>query len=199
MLRTMTTRPAAACYLRVSSTDGRQTVENQRADAVRLAEARGYEAVIYEEKGSAAKARPVLDRLMEDARTGKVRAVVVVALDRLDRDMRECINRMAKLDGYGCKVLSVREAWVEDAGHTRGLLVGIFGWMNKMERRTLIERTKAGLARARREGKRLGRPRALLPVEVEKLRALIDGGMSQRKAAEVVGCKESTARLALSR
>ena len=81
----------------------------------------------------------------------------------------------------------------------RTLLVGILGWMNEMERRTLIERTKAGLARARREGKRLGRPRALLPVEVEKLRALIDGGMSQRKAAEVVGCKESTARLALSR
>jgi DNA invertase Pin-like site-specific DNA recombinase len=115
--------------------------------------------VVYEEKASVAKARPVLDRLVEDARTGKVRAVVVVALDRLDRDMRECINRMAKLDGYGCKVLSVREAWVEDAGHTRGLLVGIFGWMNEMERRTLIERTKAGLARARREGKRLGRPR----------------------------------------
>jgi DNA invertase Pin-like site-specific DNA recombinase len=59
--------------------------------------------------------------------------------------------------------------------------------MNEMERRALIQRTKAGLARARREGKRLGRPRALLPVEVEKLRALIAGGMSQRKAAEVVG------------
>jgi DNA invertase Pin-like site-specific DNA recombinase len=71
--------------------------------------------------------------------------------------------------------------------------------MNEMERRTLIERTKAGLARARREGKTLGRPRALLPAEVEKLRALIDSGMSQRQAAKAVGCKESTARLALSR
>jgi hypothetical protein len=52
--------------------------------------------------------------------------------------------------------------------------------------------------RARREGKRLGRPRALLPVEVEKLRALIAGGMSQRKAAEAMGVKESTARLLVS-
>ncbi|WP_041453512.1 recombinase family protein [Anaeromyxobacter dehalogenans] len=195
----MASRPEAACYLRVSSIDGRQTVENQRADVARLAEARGFAPVFYEEQGSAKKKRPVLDRLMEDARTGRVRAVVVVALDRLDRDMRECINRIAKLDGYGCRVLSVRESWVEDAGQTRGLLVGIFGWMAEMERANLIARTKAGLARARREGKQLGRPRALLPVEVKKLRALIAGGMSQRKAAEVVGCKESTARLALKR
>jgi DNA invertase Pin-like site-specific DNA recombinase len=194
-----TNRPSAACYLRVSSTDGRQTVENQRADVVRLAEARGYAPAFYEEQGSARKARPVLDRLMEDARTGRVRAVVVVALDRLDRDMRECIDRVATLDGYGCAVLSVREAWVETAGQTRGLLVGIFGWMAEMERTNLIERTKAGLARARRQGKTLGRPRALLPVEVEKLRGLIAKGMSQRQAAKAVGCKESTARLALSR
>jgi DNA invertase Pin-like site-specific DNA recombinase len=89
--------------------------------------------VVHEEKGSAAKARPVLDRL--------------------DRDMRECINRMAKLDAYGCKVLSVRGAWVEDAGHTRGLLVGIVGWMNEMERRTHPHRADEGRAHA-------GAPRA---------------------------------------
>ncbi|ABC82580.1 Integrase [Anaeromyxobacter dehalogenans 2CP-C] len=75
----------AAIYVRVST--DRQTVQNQLADLHRLVEARGYEPVVSEEVESAAKHRPVLDRLQADARAGRVRAVAVWALDRLHRSM----------------------------------------------------------------------------------------------------------------
>jgi DNA invertase Pin-like site-specific DNA recombinase len=60
----------AALYIRVSN--DKQTVENQVAELRQLAAARGYEPVIYEEVESAAKARPVMDRMVADARSDRV-------------------------------------------------------------------------------------------------------------------------------
>jgi hypothetical protein len=67
-----------------------------------------------------------------------------------------------------------------------------------MDRATLIERTKGGPRAGAPRGEATRASPGLLHGEVDKLRALIDGGMSQRKAAEAMGVKESTARLALS-
>jgi DNA invertase Pin-like site-specific DNA recombinase len=147
----------AALYARVSTAE--QTTANQVDELHRLATARGWEPALYEEKESAAKRRPILDRLMDDARRGKVRAVVVWALDRLDRNMLACLSRVVELDRLGVPVVSVREPWLDTSGPTRSLLVAVFGWVAEQERARLIERTRAGLDRARREGKRLGRPR----------------------------------------
>lgn len=148
----------AALYLRVSTED--QTEENQAPELHQLATRRGWEPVEYREKGSAAKARPVLDRLMADARAGRLGAVVVWALDRLDRSHLGCMQRVAELDRLGVAVVSVREAWLDTSGPARSLLVSVFAWAAEQERARLIERTRAGLDRARREGRRLGRPRA---------------------------------------
>ncbi len=63
---------AAALYIRVST--DRQTAENQLAELRQLAAARGFEPMSYEEVESAAKARPVMDRMLADARAGRVRA-----------------------------------------------------------------------------------------------------------------------------
>lgn len=149
----------AALYLRVSTE--RQTTENQRDEVERLARARGFESLHwYEEQESAAKRRPVLERLMNDARRGQQEAVVVWALDRLDRSMVGAVTRLLELDRLGVRVLSVREPWLDTAGPVRQLLVAIFGWVAEQERARLIERTRAGLDRARREGVKLGRPAA---------------------------------------
>lgn len=192
----------AGCYLRVSSTDGRQTVENQRQEVSRLAEARGYEVAFYEEHGSAVKRRPVLERLMEDARRGVVRAVVVVALDRLDRDQAACLARLTELDHVGCAVISVREAWLDtSAPQLRGLLAGIFSWMAEMERATLIERTKAGIARARRHGtksgKPIGRPSVMLPRDLERAKEMRAAGRKWTDIGAALGVNPDTVRLAL--
>jgi DNA invertase Pin-like site-specific DNA recombinase len=183
-------RPAAV-YLRVST--DRQTVQNQQADLLRLVQARGYEPAIYEEVESAAKARPVLDRLLADARAGKVQAVGLWALDRLHRSMVGAIQTVLELDRLGVRVLSVREPWLDTDSPVRPLLVAIFGWVAEQERTRLIERTKAGLERARRDGKRLGRPPAS-PVMLHAARDLVLGGVPVAEAARRKGLSRSSLR-----
>lgn len=146
----------AAVYVRVST--DRQTVQNQFVDLERLVQARGFEALIYEEVESAAKARPVLERLLADARAGRVHAVAVWALDRLHRSMLGAIQTVLELDRLGVRVISVRESWLDTDSPVRPLLVAIFGWVAEQERTRLIERTKAGMQRAKREGKKMGAP-----------------------------------------
>lgn len=149
----------AALYVRVST--DRQTARNQIAEVRQLAVARGYEPGVYEEVESAAKARPVLDRMLADVRAGRVQAVAVWALDRLHRSMTGAINTVLELDRLGVPVLSVLERWFDTSGPVRPLLVAIFGWMAEQERTRLIERTRAGVERARRQGSGWGvhRPR----------------------------------------
>ena len=180
-----------AVYLRIST--DRQTVENQAAEVRQLAVARGYEPVVYEEVESAAKARPVLDRMLSDVRAGRVQAVAVWALDRLHRSMTGAINTVLELDRLGAPVLSVREGWLDTSGPVRPLLVAIFGWVAEQERTTLIARTKAGLERARRQGKRLGRPPAS-QVTLHAARDLVVAGVPVAEAARQKGLSRSSLR-----
>ncbi len=183
--------PGAALYVRVST--DRQTVENQIADLRQLAAARGFEAVIYEEVESAAKARPVLDRMIGDARAGRVRAILVWALDRLHRSMVGSIQTVLECDRLGVPVISVHEPWLDTSGPVRPLLVAIFGWVAEQERARLIERTKAGLDRARRQGKRLGRPPASA-VLLHAAAELAAAGVPVAEAARSKGVKRTTLR-----
>jgi DNA invertase Pin-like site-specific DNA recombinase len=190
----MTTTKRCAIYARVST--DRQQVQNQLAEVQQLAVARGYEPVVYEEVESAAKARPVLDRMLADVRAGRVHAVAVWALDRLHRSMTGAINTVLELDRLGVPVLSVREGWLDTSGPVRPLLVAIFGWVAEQERTRLIERTRAGLERARREGKRLGRPKAS-PLKVAAAVERVRGGASIREAAKAAGVNRETVRRAV--
>ena len=194
----MTTTPStkrAAVYLRVSC--DRSTVENQRLAVEQMALARGFEAEVYEEVESAVKHRPVFERMLADARAGRIQAVAVVALDRLHRSMQGAISTVLELDRLGVQVMSVREGWLDTSGPVLPLLVAIFGWVAEQERAVLIERTKAGLARARRDGKRLGRLPAS-PVKVAAALALVGKGASLRKAARASGLAYGTVQRAAS-
>jgi DNA invertase Pin-like site-specific DNA recombinase len=185
----------AAVYVRVST--DRQQIENQVAEVRGLVHARGYEPVIYQEVESAAKARPVFDRMIADARAARVHAVAVWALDRLHRSMTGAINTVLELDRLGVPVLSVREGWLDTSGPVRPLLVAIFGWVAEQERTRLIERTKAGLERARREGKRLGRPPAS-PVLLHAARDLVAAGVPVAEAARRKGVSRTSLRRLIS-
>jgi DNA invertase Pin-like site-specific DNA recombinase len=185
----------AAVYLRVST--DRQTADNQLAEVRQLAVARGYDPVVYEEVESAAKARPVLDGMLADVRAGRVHAVGVWALDRLHRSMTGAINTVLELDRLGVPVLSVRESWLDTSGPVRPLLVAIFGWVAEQERTRLIERTKAGLERARREGTPLGRPK-VSPLKVAAAVERVRAGASLREAADAAGVGYGTLRRALA-
>src|SRR5512138_223339 len=188
-MTTPTSSRRAGLYVRVST--DRQTAENQIAEVRQLALARGFEPVIYEEVESAAKARPVLDQMLTDVRAGRLEAVAVWALDRLHRSMTGAINTVLELDRLGVPVLSVREPWLDTSGPVRPLLVAIFGWVAEQERTRLIERTKAGLERARRDGKRLGRPPAS-PVLLHAARDLVAAGVPVAEAARRKGVARSS-------
>lgn len=180
----------AVAYLRVSTEQ--QTTENQRAELQQLAGARGLElGKVYEETASAVASRPVLEQLMRDASAGKFGVLLVWSLDRLERSMTGTIARVLELERLGVHVISLRESWLDTTGPTRQLLLAIFGWVAEFERTRLVERTKAGLARARGEGKRLGRP----PVSPVMLGAAADrveaGNASVRAAAAAAGLPKS--------
>jgi putative DNA-invertase from lambdoid prophage Rac len=181
----------AALYVRVSTE--RQTGENQIAELRQLAAARGFEPVVYEEVESATKARPVLDRMLADARAGRVRAIIVWALDRLHRSMLGAIQTVLECDRISVPVISIREPWLDTSGPVRPLLIAIFGWVAEQERTRLIERTKAGLERARRQGKRLGRPPAS-QVLLHAAAELVVSGVPVAEAARRKGVKRTTLR-----
>jgi DNA invertase Pin-like site-specific DNA recombinase len=156
----MMTAPKAAIWVRVSGST--QETENQVLQLQAWAKQRGFAVVhVYRLEESAWKGAHLkaLSQVFADARLGKFSVLLVWALDRLSREgplaTLEIVHRLGR---YGVQVLSLQEPWTEAAGELRDLLLAIAGWVAKMESSRRSERTKAGLARARAQGKRLGRP-----------------------------------------
>lgn len=186
----------AAIYLRVSK--GEQHVENQRPDVDKIVERRRLELVdVYEESVSAAKRRPEFDRMLKDARKGRFDVLVIWAIDRFGRSMIGNIQTVLDLDRRGIETVSVQEPWLDTGGPVRELLIAIFSWIAEQERARLIERTNAGLDRAKRKGVRLGRPQTR--VDVWQAERLLAGGASLRKVAEELRVPLGTLHRALER
>lgn len=182
----------AAIYLRVST--DRQTTENQEPDVRQVLKARRVKTwARFEEQASAAKHRPAFEAMMAAARRGEFQLLVVWALDRFGRSMFGNVRDVLELDRLGVRVLSVKESWLDTDGPVRQLLIAIFSWVAEQERARLIERTMAGLERARRQGKHLGRP-ATAPVLLANARELIAKGSSIKGAARGAGVSEGALR-----
>lgn len=152
----------AALYLRTSTTD--QHPENQLPALERYCYDRGHTIKgVFVEQGSAWTAghQPELARLLDDIRSGRRKYDIVLtwALDRLSRSGSAAIlNLVDTFHTYGVKVISLQETWTELPGESGEILFSISGWVARMESQRRSERTKAGLARARENGKTLGRP-----------------------------------------
>jgi DNA invertase Pin-like site-specific DNA recombinase len=185
----------AALYVRVSKKDGSQCLANQLPECLQLASARGFEIVEeYSDRQSALARRPGFDQMMKDAAKGRFRVVVVWSLDRLGRGLR-CFDEFRRLSGYGIRVISVREPWSEVDGPARDLLAAVASWVSGFERERLIERTRAGLDRARAQGRRIGRPPAT--VDLAKALALRAQGHGLRAIGERLRIGASTVGRAL--
>lgn len=168
------TQPVAAVYLRVSTDE--QTVETQRAPLQRLCTSRGWTPRYFEDVMSGTKkSRPGFDAMLAAVHRGEVKAVVVAAIDRLGRNTLHVIETVQKIAAAGCELVSERDSWLTTTGAQRDFMLTVFAGLAKFERDLLIERTRAGLARARRQGKRLGRPRADTEHLRRALQAVSDG------------------------
>jgi DNA invertase Pin-like site-specific DNA recombinase len=179
----------AAVYLRVSTRD--QTLANQVPDLEQMLCTRGFAiAATYQDEESGVKRRPELERLLADAKRHRFDVVLVWALDRLGRNMGETVAHVLELERIGVAVLSAREPWLDTTGPVRSLLVSIFAWVAEHERTRLVERTLAGIARARAQGKHLGRPVANVNPHAVEL-ALAEG-LPVRQIARRLGVGAST-------
>lgn len=187
--------PRVALYARVSTSD--QTAENQLRALPEHAERAGWtivqEYTDHAVSGTREK-RPGLDRLMADARRRRFDLIAVAALDRLGRNLRHLVTLLDELQHLSIGLVSLREALdlTSPIGRAMFALVGVLA---EVERAWIIERTHAGLRRARAQGKRLGRPRVL--GDPARIRQLLDNGASRRAAARALGVSEGTIRRAL--
>ena len=179
-----------ACYLRVSTTE--QTVENQRNDLRAYCKARGWDDVIeYSDTGASGtrERRPGLDHLMSEVKSRRVDVVVVAAFDRLGRSVRHLVETLELLRHLDVEFISLREQI--DTGSPLGQAVfTIIAAIAQLERSLIVERVRAGLRRARAEGKRLGRPR--LKVDERQLRIVASQKLPVRAAAKALGVSPSS-------
>jgi DNA invertase Pin-like site-specific DNA recombinase len=159
----------AVLYLRVSTFD--QHPETQLYDLRGMAAQRGVEIVEeYSDTISGSKPkRPGLDRLMADARRGKFDVVMVWAFDRIARSVRHFLEVLDELTHLNLEFVSFREN-VDTGGPLGRAMIVIIGAIAELERNLIIERVRAGMRRAKLEGRRIGRP----PLEINRVALLQD-------------------------
>ena len=146
----------AALYLRVSTLD--QHPETQLYDLRQMAQQRGYQIVEeYTDRISGAKARrPGLDALMRDARRGRFDVVLVWASDRIARSVKHFLDVLDELNRLNIEFISFREQ-IDTGGPLGRAVVVIIGAIAELERNLIVERVRAGMRRAKLEGRHIGR------------------------------------------
>jgi DNA invertase Pin-like site-specific DNA recombinase len=189
-----------AIYARVST--DRQEVDNQLAVLHNFCEAAGHEIVaeFVDEAitGSGRKKRPQFEQMMAAARQRQFDLLLFWSLDRLSREgALATLQHLARLDGYGVAWRSHTEAFLDSTGPMKDAVIAIFGCVAKQERVRLSERTKAGLARVKAKGTRLGRPRGSASADRVLALQLAEPGLSGRAIARRTGISLGTVQRAL--
>jgi DNA invertase Pin-like site-specific DNA recombinase len=151
----------AALYMRVSTVD--QHPETQLFDLRQMAAQRSYEIVHeYTDRISGTKAkRPGLDQLLSDGRRGRFDVVLVWASDRIARSVKHYLDVLDELSRLNIEFVSFREN-IDTGGPLGRAIVIIIGAIAELERNLIIERVRAGMRRARLEGRHIGRNRLVL-------------------------------------
>jgi DNA invertase Pin-like site-specific DNA recombinase len=180
----------AALYMRVSTFE--QHIETQGIELREFARQRGYEIVQeYVDQGvSGAKARrPALDKMLQDAHRHRFDVVVVWAVDRVARSTKHFLQVLDELNGLSIQFLSQREAIDTDGPLGRALVV-IISAIAELERSLIVERVRAGMRRAKLEGRRIGRT----PLDVNHAGLVRDrlSGMSLTATAKKHGLSRAS-------
>ena len=189
-----------AIYARVSKDDGGQDPENQLAQLRTWCTAAGHtiaaEFVDQVSGGKGVDKRPALAAMLDEAHRRHFELLLVWALDRLSREgMVPTIGHLQRLAAAGVAFHSYTEPLLStDNEMVRDIVLAVMSSMAKMERQKISERTRAGLARVRAKGTRLGRPTLADTVQAE-IAALASGNpnMTAYAIAKAVGCDVKTA------
>lgn len=180
----------AALYIRVSTID--QHPETQGIELRQFAAQRGYEIVEeYLDHGVSGTRvrRPALDQLLKDAHRRRFDAVLVWSCDRLARSTKHFLTVLDELGELGIQFISQREAIDTDGPLGRAIVV-IISAIAELERSLIVERVRAGMRRAKLEGRRIGRA----PLAVDRAAVVRDrvGGMSLTQTARKHGLSRAS-------
>ena len=178
----------AAVYARVSTLD--QEPENQLAELRRYVRARSWPAAVeYVDRGVSGSKdrRPALDRLVTDAKRRRFDVLICWRLDRLGRSLKHLITLLEDLQALGVAFVSLGEG-IDCTTPAGTLQLHILAALAQFERARIVERVQAGLQRAKRQGRTLGRPQRI----ISRFQLARVEGLSTREAAKVLGVPRST-------
>jgi len=179
------------------STNDQQTLPVQSRAMREYAVRRGWEiALQVREVGSGAAKREAREKLLEAARRREIDAVLVWRLDRWGRSVTDLLATLQELEHLGVGFVSLTEALdlTMPAGRAMAGLLAIFA---ECEREILRERTRSGLAQARLNGKRLGRPETA-GLQAAEIRKLYHAGVSKSEIARRLEIERTSVRRILA-
>jgi DNA invertase Pin-like site-specific DNA recombinase len=186
-------------YVRVSTAD--QTTDNQRIDLERVATQRGWDIVeVYRDHGiSGSKGRdkrPGFDKLCRDATQGKLDVVAAWSIDRLGRSLQHVVAFLSELSAENVD-LYLHQQSVDSSTPGGKAMLSMCAVFAEFERNIIIERVTAGMARARSQGKKFGRPKTSEAKAAEVIR-LRKTGLGILKTAKLAGLGVSTVQRILA-
>jgi len=164
----------AAIYARVSTAD--QDCALQLAELRRYVAARNWELqgeYVDQAISGTRFDRPAMKQLLAAARRRQVDVICVSKIDRWGRSMSQFVSSVQELRSLGVRFIATSQGIdTDESNPTSRLLLNMLAAFAEFERELIVERTRAGLDRAKAQGKQLGRPRAILDVHAaERLRA----------------------------
>lgn len=185
-----------ALYARVSTKH--QETELQLHDLRKFAIRQEASATFeYIETASSVKHRPIFEAMLVDARAGKFDAIAVWRIDRFARSMKDFVTITLQLDQWKVRLISVTEnVDTSDANPFAEFQRGLLALLAQLERKIIVARVNAGIAEAKRQGKTLGRPKAVFARD--EAVAMRSAGKSWREISSTLGVPFTTLREALN-
>lgn len=184
-----------ALYLRVST--DKQETENQAIQLRDFAAKQGWQIVCeYTDYESGSKSnRAQFQQMFADASKRHFDLVLFWALDRLSREgVYQTLRHLNRLESYGVGFRSFTEPYFDSCGVFKDAVIAIMATLAKQERIKRSERTRAGLARVKAAGRRLGRPKKLNSEHIAQVAHLRALGLSGRAVAQRLGISEGSVR-----
>lgn len=194
---TMTAAPPnptrVALYARVSTTGHGQDVGLQLDELRATARDRSWHVIeefIDDGVSGSAESRPALDRLLKAVKAKKFDLLVIWKLDRLGRSLRHLLGLLDELGKAGTGFISLRDPGMDTTSPQGRLMFQLLGAFAEYERCLIQERVRAGVARARSQGKRCGRHRR--EIDLNLAHVLMEQGHSIRRVSRMLQVPKST-------
>jgi DNA invertase Pin-like site-specific DNA recombinase len=178
----------AFLYARVST--GQQDDGMQLREMLEFSEHRKWTPEVFTDSISGAKEkRPGLDRMMELVRRGKCDVVLVYRFDRFARSTRHLVNALDEFNALGVQFVSLHES-IDTTTPMGKFAFAVFAAIAEFERAIIQERVRSGIAHARSQGIRLGRPRIV--ADSDKVATMRAQGLSLRAIGEKLGISHAS-------